>query len=144
MKPFAFVRPPDLAGATKAVSEAPGAAFLGGGTNLIAWRDSKVKQGAFKCGTTPAWYPLGQEQIVIFDEQEHPQIPQTFPVSPQPPQSGIIPFPAETQSTLVGGATFPVPYKFGWLFLDRAGRQHTFVYQHAFAGGPAQLPVASG
>ncbi len=89
-----------------------------GGTNLIAWRDSKVRQGAFKCGTTPAWYPLGQEQIVIFDEQEHPQVPQTFPVSPQPPQSGIIPFPAEAQSTAVGGAAFPVPYKFGWLFLN--------------------------
>ena len=89
-----------------------------GGTNLITWRDSKVRQGAFKCGTTPAWYPLGQEQIVIFDEQEHPQVPQTFPVSPQPAQSGIIPFPAETQSTLVGGAAFPVPYKFGWLFLN--------------------------
>ena len=89
-----------------------------GGTNLIAWRDSKVRQGAFKCGTTPAWYPLGQEQIVIFDEQEHPQVPQTFPVSPQPPQSGIIPFPAEAQSTAIGGAAFPVPYKFGWLFLN--------------------------
>jgi hypothetical protein len=89
-----------------------------GGTNFVVWRDSKVKQGAFKCGTTPAWYPLGQEQIVIFDEQEHPQIPQTFPVSPQPPQNGIIPFPAEAQSTAVGGAAFPVPYKFGWVFLD--------------------------
>jgi hypothetical protein len=89
-----------------------------GGTNLVTWRDSKVRQGAFKCGTTPAWYPLGQEQIVIFDEQEHPQVPQTFPVSPQPPQNGIIPFPAETQSTAVGGAAFPVPYKFGWVFLD--------------------------
>jgi hypothetical protein len=89
-----------------------------GGTNLIVWRDSKVRQGAFKCGTTPAWYPLGQEQIVIFDEQEHPSVPTTIPVSPQPPQSGIIPFPAETQSTAVGGAAFPVPYKFGWLFLN--------------------------
>ncbi len=89
-----------------------------GGTNFVVWRDSKVKQGAFKCGTTPAWYPLGQEQIVIFDEQEHPQVAQTFPVSPQPPQNGIIPFPAEAQSTAVGGASFPVPYKFGWVFLD--------------------------
>jgi hypothetical protein len=89
-----------------------------GGTNFVVWRDSKVKQGAFKCGTTPAWYPLGQEEIVIFDEQEHPQVPQTFPVSPQPPQNGIIPFPAEAQSTAVGGAAFPVPYKFGWVFLD--------------------------
>jgi hypothetical protein len=89
-----------------------------GGTNFVVWRDSKVRQGAFKCGTTPAWYPLGQEEIVIFDEQEHPQVPQTFPVSPQPPQNGIIPFPAEAQSTAVGGAAFPVPYKFGWVFLD--------------------------
>jgi hypothetical protein len=89
-----------------------------GGTNLIAWRDSKVRQGAFKCGTTPAWYPLGQEQIVIFDEQEHPSVPTTIPVSPQPPQSGIIPFPAETQSTAVGGAAFPVPFRFGWIFLN--------------------------
>jgi len=94
-----------------------GGAFTGG-TNLVAWRDSKVKQGAFKCGTTPAWYPLGQEQIVIFDEQEHPVVPQSFPVSPQPPQSGIIPFPAEAQSTKVGGAAFPVPYNFGWVFLN--------------------------
>jgi len=89
-----------------------------GGTNLIAWRDSKVRQGAFKCGTTPAWYPLGQEQIVIFDEQEHPSVPTSIPVSPQPPISGIIPFPAETQSTAVGGAAFPVPFKFGWIFLN--------------------------
>ena len=89
-----------------------------GGTNFVTWRDSKVKQGAFKCGTTPAWYPLGQEGIVIFDEQEHPQVPQTFPVSPQPPQQGIIPFPAEAQSTQVGGASFPVPYNFGWTYLD--------------------------
>ncbi len=94
-----------------------GGAFTGG-TNLVVWRDSKVRQGAFKCGTTPAWYPLGQEQIVIFDEQEHPSVPTTIPVSPQPPQTGIIPFPAETQSTAVGGAAFPVPYKFGWVFLN--------------------------
>ena len=55
---------------------------------------------------------------LIFDEQEHPQVPATFPVSPQPPQSGIIPFPAEAQSTKVGGAAFPVPYSFGWVFLN--------------------------
>jgi len=94
-----------------------GGAFSGG-TNLVAWRDSKVAQGAFKCGTTPAWYPLGQEQIVIFDEQEHPVVPSSFPVSPQPPVSGIIPFPAEAQSTKVGGASFTVPFNFGWLFLN--------------------------
>jgi len=94
-----------------------GGAFAGG-TDFIVWRDSKVSQGAFKCGTTPAWYPLGQEQIVIFDEQEHPTVPQTVPVSPQPPQSGIIPFPAEAQSTHVGSAELPVDPLFGWIFLN--------------------------
>ncbi len=94
-----------------------GGAFTGG-TDLTVWRDSKVRQGAFTCGTLPAWYPLGQEQIVIFDEQEHPQVPQTVPVSPQPPQQGVAPFPAEAQRVSVGGTAFPVPYKFGWLFLD--------------------------
>jgi len=89
-----------------------------GGTDFLVWRDSKVQQGVFKCGTKPAWYPLGQEGIVIFDEQEHPSIPQSFPVSPQPPQEGIIPFPAETQRAKVGGVTFPVPYDFGWIFLN--------------------------
>ena len=89
-----------------------------GGTDLAVWRDSKVRQGAFTCGTLPSWYPLGQEAIVIFDEQEHPQVPQTVPVSPQPPQQGVTPFPAESQRVSVGGTSFPVPYRFGWLFLD--------------------------
>ncbi|HLX06261.1 MAG TPA: tail fiber domain-containing protein [Thermoanaerobaculia bacterium] len=94
------------------------------GTSLLVWRDSKVNQGPFTCpataGVQPPWYPLGQEAIVIFDEQEHPSVPQTFPFSPQPPNSSTIPFPAETQRTQVGGASFPLPagFDFGWLFLD--------------------------
>jgi hypothetical protein len=94
-----------------------GGAFTGG-TSFVAWRDSKVAQGAFKCGTTPAWYPLSQEQVVIFDEQEHPSVPQTFPFSPQPPNEGILPFPAESQRTLIGGEDFPVPFTFGWIYLN--------------------------
>jgi hypothetical protein len=90
----------------------------GSGTGLVTWRDSKVAQGAFKCGTTPAWYPLGQEEVVIFDGQEHALVPLSFPVSPQPPGGGIVPFPAEAQSTVLGGASFPVPFQSGWLFLD--------------------------
>jgi hypothetical protein len=98
-----------------------GGAFSGG-TSLIVWRDSKVNQGAFTCpavaGTRPPWFPLGQEGIVIFDEQENPDIPASFPVSPQPPVSGIIPFPAEAQRTRVGGSALPVPFDFGWLYLN--------------------------
>ncbi|HEV7515907.1 MAG TPA: hypothetical protein VGR07_06380, partial [Thermoanaerobaculia bacterium] len=89
-----------------------------GGTNLVVWRDSKVRQGAFKCGTTPSWYPLGTEQIMHFDEQEHMNVAQIFPVSPGPVGGPIIPFPAEAQSVAVGGPSFPVPYRFGWLLLD--------------------------
>jgi hypothetical protein len=93
-----------------------------GGTDFIVWRDSKVNQSPFTCpvaaGARPLWYPLGQEGIVIFDEAEHPQVPQTFPVSPPPVQPGLIPFPAEAQRTAVGGASLPVPYDFGWMYLN--------------------------
>jgi hypothetical protein len=69
-----------------------------GGTDFIVWRDSKVNQGPFECPAAtgnPFWFPLGQEGIVIFDEQEHPQVPATFPVSPQPQNPTLVPFPAE-------------------------------------------------
>ena len=92
-----------------------------GGTDIIVWRDSKVNQAPFTCPAQtgrPAWFPLGQEAIVIFDEQEQPQVPQSFPVSPQPQNPGLVPFPAESQSTHVGGTALPVPFDFGWLYLN--------------------------
>jgi len=92
-----------------------------GGTDFIVWRDSKVNQGPFTCPAItgrPFWFPLGQEGIVIFDEQEHPQVPQTFPVSPQPQNPTLVPFPAESQSTHIGGSSLPVPFDFGWIYLD--------------------------
>jgi hypothetical protein len=104
-----------------AVRFVTGGAF-DGGTDLLVWRDSKVNQAPFTCpavaGTRPPWFPLGQEGIVIFDEEEQPEIPQTFPVSPQPPQQGIVPFPAEAQRTQVDGSDLPVTPGFGWLYLD--------------------------
>jgi hypothetical protein len=96
--------------------------IFNGGTDLLVWRDSKVNQGAFTCpatsGVRPTWFPLGQEGIVIFDEQENPDVPSTFPISPQPPESSISPFPAEAQRTAVDGDAFPVPFDFGWLYLN--------------------------
>jgi len=92
-----------------------------GGTSFVVWRDSKTNQVAFTCPATtgrPSWFPLGQEGIDIFDETEQVNTPQTFPFSPQPPQQGIIPFPAEAQRTQINGADFPVPFNFGWLYLD--------------------------
>ena len=93
-----------------------------GGTDLLCWRDAKVNQGAFTCpatlGLRPPWYPLGQEGVVIFDEQENPDVPTTFPVSPQPPQSGVQVCPAEAQRVQIDGPQFPVPFDFGWLYLN--------------------------
>ena len=77
------------------------AAPFTGGTDLIVWRDSKVNQGPFTCPATlgrPSWYPLGQEAIVIFDEQEQPQVPQSLPgLAAAAADRSSIPFPAEAQ-----------------------------------------------
>ena len=92
-----------------------------GGTSLAVWRDPKVSQQAFDCPAFavlgPPWFPLDQEGLVVFDEQEHPFIQQPFPVLP-PPQPPLIPFPAAAQRTRVGGTAFPVPFNFGWLYLN--------------------------
>jgi hypothetical protein len=100
---------------------ADGGAF-NGGTDFICWRDSKTNQGAFTCpaaaGVRPPWFPLSQENVVIFDEVENPDVPQSFPFSPQPPTGGITVCPAETQRTEVGGSNLPVPFTFGWVYLN--------------------------
>jgi hypothetical protein len=93
-----------------------------GGTDLICWRDAKTNQAAFNCpvvpGLRPHWYQLGQEGVVIFDEFENPDVPTTFPISPQPPTGSLSVCPAETQRVSVDGPAFPVPFDFGWLFLN--------------------------
>jgi hypothetical protein len=76
------------------------------GTSALVWRDPKVNQQPFTCGTSPEWFPLDQEQIVVFDEQENPEI------------STAAPFPASTQVVKVGGPSFPVTPQAGWLYLN--------------------------
>jgi hypothetical protein len=76
-------------------------------TTLIVWRDPKVPQAPFTCGSPPAWYPLGQEGITAFDEQEHPQT-----------ITGVTPFPAATQMVQIGGAALPVSFTAGILWLN--------------------------
>ncbi len=78
-----------------------------GRASLIVWRDPKVAQAPFACNTTPSWYPLGQENITAFDEQEHPQ---TF--------SSGTPFGLATQMVQVGGAALPVTATSGIIYLD--------------------------
>jgi hypothetical protein len=76
-------------------------------TTLIVWRDPKVPQAPFACGVLPAWYPLGQEGITAFDEQEHPQS-----------ITGVTPFPAATQMVQIGSTALPVSFTAGILWLD--------------------------
>ncbi len=86
-----------------------GTRYFSGGTSMIVWRDSKVHQGPFTCSASlPAWYPLGQEGIVIFDEQEHSQ------TAASPAHL----FPAETQRIKVGGSALPTSFDAGWMYLD--------------------------
>jgi hypothetical protein len=89
-------------------------------TQLIVWRDSKVPQAAFTCPATrhaqPSWFPLGQESIVVFDAAEHAFVPATDINSPS--MVGSSPFPAAVQLTMIGGPLLPVPFSFGWVYLD--------------------------
>jgi hypothetical protein len=104
-----------------------------GGTDLLVWRDTKFAQAPFVCpqgfvNTFPTWFPLGQEGFLLFDEQEHAQGPPTCPFaapghpsatpSECPPVPLERPAPAATQRIHVGGANLPVPFTFGWVFLD--------------------------
>lgn len=96
-----------------------GGAFSGG-TDLVAWRDSGQIVKSFPCGTQPAGFPLLMNGEVTFDEQEHPV---TLPLFPVPPGGyggfpGLDAFPAEANRVRVNSHAFPVPFNFGWLFLD--------------------------
>ncbi len=91
---------------------------LSGGTDLAVWRDSKLAIGPFGCGGLPAPFPLTQNQIVIFDEEENPEVPETTPFSPPINPDVLIPFPWEANRTTVGGPIFPVTPNAGWLYLN--------------------------
>jgi len=41
------------------------------GSDLVVWRDPGVAVTPFACGGAPAGFPLGQNEILAFDEQEH-------------------------------------------------------------------------
>lgn len=86
-------------------------AFLPPSTELLVWRDPKVAAvEPFACGGAPPWYPLGQEQIRAFDEQEESELPSFAPSAP--------PFPGATQRVAVGSSALPLTFASGWLFLN--------------------------
>ncbi|HEX2165414.1 MAG TPA: hypothetical protein VHM02_15845 [Thermoanaerobaculia bacterium] len=96
-----------------------------GGTDLVVWRDGKIPSstsgyscGSIAAGTNPPWFPLAQEQIVIFDEEENPVVEEGCTVSPCEDGDLLVPFPAEAQRTTVGGIDLPSPFPFGFLWLN--------------------------
>jgi hypothetical protein len=76
------------------------------GTSALVWRDPKVNQQAFACGSAPDWFPLDQDQLVVFDEQENPEV------------SSATPFPAAAQVVKIGGPSFPVTPSAGWVYMN--------------------------
>jgi len=84
-----------------------GGAFSSG-TELLVWRDNRsAEASALPCGSVPSWAAPGEEQLVIFDEQENAGAlskPNAFPLT--------------TQRVKVGGATLPALPTAGWLMLD--------------------------
>ena len=86
-----------------------------GGTDLVVWRDNRRAAVApTSCDTAPNWSPLGEMQLVIFDEEENPR---------EVGNSNA--FPLTTQKVHVGGATRPVAQPFGWMMLDLWHRDST-------------------
>lgn len=106
-------------------------------TQLVAWRDPKVNQGAFACGTLPGWYPLTQTQMVVFDEFENPNVTPVPPVFPPPPGPFAMPFPAAAQRVKIGTSSLPVPFPSGWIYFNLS----TFVVQAG--ANPPEDPAAA-
>jgi hypothetical protein len=99
-----FVAPKDF----KTTAKARRRAALPPSTELVVWRDPKVVVQPFVCGGAPPWYPLNQEQVRAFDEQEQSQVP-TFSTPP---------FPGATQRVTLATSAFPLTAYSGWLFLN--------------------------
>jgi hypothetical protein len=101
-----------------------------GGTDLIVWRDSKTiptgVNGPYTCGSTtrPAWFPLNQNDVVAFDEQENPQdLCFTGDVVSPPLGGEQTCFPLEAQRVFLAGGNVigsdPTPAaEFGWMYLN--------------------------
>ncbi len=93
-----------------------------GGTDVVVWRDNRRASVAPQsCAKSPEWSPLGELQLVVFDEEENPK---------EVPNSNA--FPVTAQRVHVGGPAIPVAQPFGWLMLDLWHRDAT--HAQAWAG----------
>lgn len=79
-----------------------------GETDLVVWRDNREKDATgADCAKGPSWAPLGEYQLLAFDEQENPTL-----------IANSNAFPLTTQRTPVGGDAIPTPNPYGWLMID--------------------------
>ena len=101
-----------------------------GGTDYIVWRDSRstdIVGGACPAdrNTLFPWYPLNQELVVAFDEEENNEELCFLESDVSPPTGGLQTcFPIETgrynvsDSAVPGSQTLAPSFDFGWMFLD--------------------------
>ncbi len=95
-------------------------ALFTGGTQFMVWRDSTwgtdvSADMTFDCGDTPGWYPIGQRQIVIFDEEENPVVPEYCQISPCPPGEENNFAPREVNTIDIAEIS---PFESGWIYMN--------------------------
>lgn len=95
-----------------------------GTSDFLVWRDAKVNQGPFPCGTTPAWYPLPANDVVFFDEQENPELAAGCAISPC--FAGAELFPAEAQRVPLSELTLTSESGFAFLNLNTTSTSGLF------------------
>jgi hypothetical protein len=122
------------------------AAFTGG-TDFVVWRDSETPStDGFSCTAGPSWFPLPQNQVVIFDEQENPE-EGGCTISPCP-EEGVL-FPIEAQRVpyaALGGTP-----ESGWVYMNlgqygshaQAWAVPLFKAEGRYAAGIAATQVSS-
>ena len=99
-----------------------------GGTDYIVWRDSRstdILGGNCPAENDFAWYPLNQDLVVAFDENENSEELCFLESDVSPPTGGQQTcFPIETgrynvrDSAVPGSQTLDPSFDFGWMFLD--------------------------
>jgi hypothetical protein len=104
--------------------------LFSGGTDYIVWRDSRSTDIIGNLAGCPApgafnWYPLNQELVVAFDEEENNEELCFLESDVSPPTGGLQTcFPLETgrynvrSSGVPGSQSLDPSFDFGWMFLD--------------------------
>jgi hypothetical protein len=102
-----------------------------GGTDLIVWRQNAQRAAPFSCGSLPAGAPLPLALYGIFNEEEEFDTVSCFFELCSP----FTPFPGESGRYPVSSPAVPVPFNFGWLFLDLQPSEQAWVGSISSAQG---------